>query len=71
VRQRIERRAREAQTGCTYQTRERVVRRLKLIAAALAVCTLNACVGFIVPLPGSSTTTTTTSTQDDSKTQRR
>jgi hypothetical protein len=47
------------------------MRRLKLIAAALAVCALSACVGFIVPLPGSSsTTTTTTGTQDDNNSQR-
>jgi hypothetical protein len=34
--------------------------RLKLIAAAAALLALNACVGFIIPLPGSTTTTTTT-----------
>jgi len=46
------------------------MKQLKLIAAALALCTPSACVGFIVPLPGSSTSTTT-STQDQNSGQRR
>ena len=32
--------------------------RLKLIAAAIALLALNACIGFVFPLPGSTTTTT-------------
>lgn len=46
------------------------MRQLKLIAAALALFALSACVGFILPLPGSSSTTTT-STQDENSGQRR
>jgi hypothetical protein len=30
---------------------------LKLIAAALAILALNACVGFVVPIPASGSTT--------------
>jgi hypothetical protein len=36
------------------------MRPLKLIAALLVVSTLGACVGFIVPIPESSSTTETT-----------
>jgi len=34
------------------------MRHLKLIAAALVVFALNACVGFVVPIPASSSTST-------------
>lgn len=49
------------------QRREIVMRHLKLIAAALALLALNACVGVIVPIPLSSSTTT----QDTERNERR
>ncbi len=49
------------------------MRNLKLIAAALAVFALSACVGFIVPIPLSSSTSThdTASSQDTDRNARR
>jgi len=52
------------------------MKHLKLIAAALVVLALSACVGFIVPIPLSSSTSTqdtssSTSTQDKDSNQRR
>jgi hypothetical protein len=41
------------------------MKRLKLIAAALVLLTLSACVGFIVPIPLSSSTTTQDEHHDD------
>ncbi len=43
------------------------MRHLKLIAAALALLALSACVGFIVPIPVSGSTTT----QDTERNARR
>lgn len=58
------------------QKREMAMKHLKLIAAALVVLALSACVGFIVPIPLSSSTSTqdtssSTSTQDKDSNQRR
>ncbi len=52
------------------------MRHLKLIAAALAVFALSACVGFIVPIPMSSSTQTydtssSTPSQDTDRKERR
>ena len=49
------------------QRRKILMRHLKLIAAALALLALNACVGVIVPIPLSSSTTT----QDSERNERR
>jgi hypothetical protein len=49
------------------QKRGIVMRNLKLIAAALALLALSACVGFIVPIPVSGSTTT----QDTERNARR
>jgi hypothetical protein len=43
------------------------MRHLKLIAAALAVFALSACVGVIIPIPEASSTTT----QDKDRNERR
>lgn len=50
-----------------------VMKHLKLIAAALAVCALSACVGIIVPIPvpGAASTHDTASTQDTDRKERR
>ena len=44
---------------------------LKLIAAALAILALNACVGFVVPIPASDSTTMHEEHHDEDRNERR
>jgi hypothetical protein len=50
-----------------YRKRETIMKHLKLIAAALAVIALSACVGVIVPIPVHGST----ATQDADHNERR
>ena len=43
----------------------------RLIAAAMAVLALSACVGFVVPIPVTSSTTTQDTTYDERRAERR
>jgi len=53
------------------QRREIVMTNLKLIAAAMAVLGLSACVALVVPIPLSSSTTTQDTTYDERRAEQR